>query len=147
MKKPRKIFSFGFQTSENQNWQQTSTFGLLAHQAKRTIVHCCDVKLLGGGVIEFSRYWVFCHEVKHSEDLKGCQMQHWYLCREGRLIWPNPLPVFETRVSLEKKQQMGNLGLGKQGRCSYIRALSHIKGSFLSQTCNGEDPYRVQWLR
>lgn len=99
-------------------------------------------------MIEFSRYWVFCHEVKHSEDLKGCQMQHRYLCREGRLIWPNPLPVFETRVSLEKKRQMGNLGLGnKEGVHAYIRALSHIKGSFLSQTCNGEDPYRVQWLR
>lgn len=41
----------------------------------------------------------------------------------------------------------GQLGTVKQGRCSYIRALSHIKGSFLSQTCNGEDPYRVQWLR
>lgn len=78
-------------------------------------------------MIEFSRYWVFCHEVKHSEDLKGCQMQHRYLCREGRLIWPNPLPVFSGEETAD-----GQLGTGKQGRCSYIRALSHIKGSFLS---------------
>ena len=47
-----------------------SHVSLPEHLAEELFVHCCDVKLLGGGVIEFSRYWVFYHEVKHSQNQK-----------------------------------------------------------------------------